>query len=679
MKDFIRIKVPGYEKEMAQIEKIYKEAYNNPCNYPIASFMDLWVPNANLVANGDKDFPELYKDNYLNQPIDKDGYVSSRQHFSHAKNDGWPFPAFCQNWKLVGKKADTFGYIFTTEPEKTDGFVHNYLDFLADYDTLNTKENETFVLSDLVSEGVEEKGWKMKVAGDNPSIELTDIDINAVCCPFIQIRIDFKSDKPLKGKFLWKCEGDTEFNKETEFDLIGNDPFNKENTATFAEFEMGNNPRWKGKITGLKFVLPGCVKEYKLDSVFSCIDTRHQMNSFNYLQGAFAAINNTGDFNFVRKVIKRMRKVMKYAVDSLYEDDIKMLRVKFYGHDGLPGYINHPDGTRTYNFANGIGGNYWDILPCGNIETYTGIYFYNSLLKMAELEKYLADKTEKDENYIAPEKLIYIAENIKETANTRLWNEETKRFYIAEDINGNKYDYGFVMLNIEAVYYGLATEEHAKDIMDWVSGVRIVEGDTSQGADIYKWRLAPRNTTKINRDYYFWDWHDPDQFPFGTQVQDGGAIFNQSFNDMMSRIKVYGADNAWERFKGILDWYSDIEKAGGYRQYYDNYPENNMQGSGEAGGIGIDMEFVESIITPYTIVEGFLGYKATVQGFDIKPNLPKEWDSVEIDNIYFRNISLDIIAKRDKISVKPNGRIDCPVIINGKEYILDNNEIIIMP
>ncbi|MBI4606908.1 MAG: hypothetical protein HY721_33515 [Planctomycetes bacterium] len=36
----------------------------------------------------------------------------------------------------------------------------------------------------------------------------------------------------------------------------------------------------------------------------------------------------------------------------------------------------------------------------------------------------------------------------------------------------------------------------------WLSGRRIVEEDTSRGADIYRWRFGPRSTTRRNIDYY---------------------------------------------------------------------------------------------------------------------------------------------------------------------------------
>ena len=108
------------------------------------------------------------------------------------------------------------------------------------------------------------------------------------------------------------------------------------------------------------------------------------------------------------------------------------------------------------------------------------------------------------------------------------------------DIDGVPHDYGFTFLNLEAVYYGFATDEHATSILSWIEGERTVDGDTSQGADIYFWRFAPRSTTKRNLDYYYWAWNSPESIPWGDQVQDGGAVLGFSYHDLMARLKTRG-------------------------------------------------------------------------------------------------------------------------------------------
>ena len=72
---------------------------------------------------------------------------------------------------------------------------------------------------------------------------------------------------------------------------------------------------------------------------------------------------------------------------------------------------------------------------------------------------------------------------------------------------------------------------------------------------------------------------------FGGQVQDGGAVLGFSFYDIMSRIKVFGSDNAWQRLMAIREWDEEVQKYGGYRKYYnDGKGGTTLQGGGTAGG-----------------------------------------------------------------------------------------------
>ncbi|HOA62672.1 MAG: hypothetical protein KA191_17195 [Verrucomicrobia bacterium] len=98
-------------------------------------------------------------------------------------------------------------------------------------------------------------------------------------------------------------------------------------------------------------------------------------------------------------------------------------------------------------------------------------------------------------------------------------------------IHTHQHDYGWTFLNNEAVYYDFATPDQARSIRDWISGRRIVEGDTSTGPDIYRWRFGPRATTRRNIDYYFWGWSNPEDVPWGYQVQDGGSVLGFSYHD----------------------------------------------------------------------------------------------------------------------------------------------------
>jgi len=185
-----------------------------------------------------------------------------------------------------------------------------------------------------------------------------------------------------------------------------------------------------------------------------------------------------------------------------------------------------------------------------------------------------------------------------------------------------------------------------------------VEGDTSQGKDIYFWRFAPRASTRRNLDYYQWVWGAPESIPFGDQVQDGGAVLGFSYYDLMARLKVRGADDAWNRLQEILRWYEEVEQAGGYRKYYDGSRPGTLQGGGTPGGLGLDMEFFESVLVPQVMLYGFLGFRPTGDGFAIAPQLPSRWRSLRIERIRWQGYTLAITATPNTIRIEKEGEGD---------------------
>src|SRR6185312_12710257 len=155
------------------------------------------------------------------------------------------------------------------------------------------------------------------------------------------------------------------------------------------------------------------------------------------------------------------------------------------------------------------------------------IYYYDAVRDLAELEELARKHPEWNipvgADAFDPAALRKHADAVKAYGDKRFWNAKTGRFGTV-DLDGVMHDYGFTFLNDEAVYYGFATPEQAKSIHAWMSGERTVAGDTSTGADIYKFQFGPRSTTRRNLDYYFWAWSNPEGIAFGDQVQDGGAV-----------------------------------------------------------------------------------------------------------------------------------------------------------
>jgi len=303
-----------------------------------------------------------------------------------------------------------------------------------------------------------------------------------------------------------------------------------------------------------------------------------------------------------------------------------------------------------------VGSNYWDLLPFGWDDLYATSQYHAATLAMADLEEAIAAHPEWGVPLgvfgFDPSDLRDHAEAVKKEANRLFWNRKTGRFVACIDMDGEAHDFGFTFLNVDAIWYGIASEKHAGAVMEWLSGDRIVEGDTSTGEDIYHWRFGPRATTKRNVEWYAFVWSAPDSIPWGGQVQDGGAVLGFTFYDLWARLQVLGPDDAWERLTEILEWEKEVWAEGGYREYYkDGKRGTTLQGGGTAGGLGIDHEFYESSLMPAIIARGFLGLDPDGSALSIAPKLPEACPEMGVSNVLYHGVPLDILASEDAVTV----------------------------
>ncbi len=298
----------------------------------------------------------------------------------------------------------------------------------------------------------------------------------------------------------------------------------------------------------------------------------------------------------------------------------------------------------------GVGSNYWDLLPFGGKDAYATILYYGALQRMIDIERQIVLHPEwkiPAQARFDIRALEKHAAHVKRISNQLFWNPQTGRFIANIDDKGKAYDYGFTFVNLEAIHYGLASETHAQQIMKWLNGQRIVAGDTSQGADIYHWRFGPRSTTKRNLDYYTFWWGKPENTLWGNQVQDGGAVLAFSYHDLMARLQTKGPDDAWRRLKEIAKWFGEVTEAGGYRAFYASHPGGaTLQGGGEAGGLGLDNEFKESVLVSQVLIDGFMGFKPRGDGFSLDPRLPQDWPEFSIDRIGWHDQVLHVLVRR---------------------------------
>jgi hypothetical protein len=396
--------------------------------------------------------------------------------------------------------------------------------------------------------------------------------------------------------------------------------------------------------------------ELGIDSFFTVYDTRHTINNPILILASDLYFGWTGDLEFLRQNINRMRLALRHQQTVMGGLEHGHIVVPWVGHDGRSGIEIAEDGTRTYHAGRGIGNNYWDLLPFGGHDLYATNQYHAATLAMADLEQAIRDHPEWDVPLGAlsqsPDFLREHAAEVRRVANDLFWDEEKGRFVGWIDLEGRAYDYGFTFVNLDAIWYGLASEEHARQIFQWLDGERIIEGDTSTGEDIYHWRFGPRSTTLRNVEAYNFPWHLPEGIPWGGQVQDGGAVLGFSFYDMWSRTRVLGPDSAWERLMAITDWERDVWAEGGYRPYYeDGKRGTTLQGGGTAGGLGIDFEFYETSLVPSILVYGFMGMDPQPDRLVIDPALPAGLPSLILDPIRYRGVPLTVEATSGAIEL----------------------------
>lgn len=683
--DFISFTIPGKEQELAQLRNLYWSNYKNPAT-GLPSLWFPWMTGTELAPASEiaAEKRDQWSSNLEKIKMFPDGYVSVGQHYSHAHDGGWPFPLWPQIFEPGNFQGYTAGWHFQ---DHTEGFIQvMFMDALVTPAGLSGDAAiEKWEISDLESEERVEGLWRLRVVGPNPTLTLKPGPvIQASMAPFMQIRQRSDFDPPTGDTsnvstvvLQWKREGDADFSSEREVSApaISSDPWERASRLNHSLFETWKHPMWKGNIIGLRILLPALEEgaTYDIDSIFTAFDTRQPVTNPGFILGLADYFRWTGDRAFLAKNIDRMRTALDFCRKELGGDEFKFIRVPWVGHDGLSGYVRQPDGTLKRRYGVGIGNNYWDLLPFGGDDMYATTYFYAALRAQEEIEQWVA---EHGQGIAAPPAgssaadLGKLAAEVKETANQHFWNEKTGRFIACVDREGVRHDFGYTFVNLEAVYYGLANDEHARSIMDWIEGDRLVEGDTSQGKDIYRFRFGPRASTLKNNDWYLWAWPGMD-VPWGEQVQDGGAVLGFAYHDLMARLRLRGADDASRRMDEMLAWLVETQKEGGFRDYYAKDSSRGlMQGGGGAGGLGMDVEFVETEMWPSVLLSGFAGFHPNAEGFSLEPNLPEAWKSLKIAKVAFRDSVLTLVINPKQVTISVVGETPGEILVTSPGWTL---------
>lgn len=664
--DFPRFLIPGYERPMESLRNLFWLHYQ-PAG-PLIPLWDEWMPMSTLwpARGSGAELARMrarWASAFASRVINAEGYVNTHQHDGLGHAEGWPFPL----WRQAGG----VGWHF-----RGTG--------VSGYDSpLTTPEQWKVVKAQ--SEGVNDKGWVVTLTEPGASLETPPFAMPARNGPWLRLNWWAEGLNGSDCYVEWSTKEQPGFSPERRFyfspattggrdqlflPMGGNGgKMNLTAVETRTMIPLYRLPGWTGTITGLRLCLdnhgPGKVV---IKSLHSACDTRHSINNPNFIRGVHDYFTWTRDLTFLREEMGRVRNSMRFAMREFDTRRRNCIYTTWPGHEGRSGVKRIADGKKEIVPGEGIGGNYWDLLPFGGEDALATIYYYDALADLAELEEQIAAHSEwgisAGADSFSPADLRQHAQAVRDYSTKRFWNPATGRFGTV-DLDGVLHDYGWTFLNNEAVYYGFATPEQARSIRDWISGRRVVEGDTATGEDIYHWRFGPRASTRRNLDYYFWGWSNPESIPWGYQVQDGGAVLGFSFHDLMSRLQVDGPDDAWRRLQEILRWFDETQVEGGYRQYYaKDRTRGSMQGGNVAGGLGLDKEFFESVLVPQVMLYGFLGVTPTPAGFRINPRLPQDWPKLTITRLHLHDAVLSISANANKsIVIESSGASELPIVV----------------
>jgi hypothetical protein len=641
--------VPQHEQAMRALNEMH--SLHHDAAFTNCTLWDGWLPQATLWASAKK--REQFRDSLLSRRIDAEGYVSMQQHRGMAHSAGWPFPAWQQSTG-VGFHFSTAGDTWAIQ-----NFALKPLESVEDWE-----------LQGAESLGIDHTvGWKLKATGDVVTITTPLFRCGTIVAPFARIEWAARGlSEKSRPKVEWLLEGEGEWaaDRSASFPALrGADGMQ------YTEIPLYKQPGYAGLLTRYRLTIDQARgAEIDLKSLITAIDTRHPITGSLFIRGCVDYFCWSGDIDFLQHNMDRMRAALRYSIDEFSVRQEKHVLVPWVGHDGRSGLAFDANGKKSARPGFGVGNNYWDLLPFGAHDAIATMYLYDAMLAMATVEDEIRSHDEwgiaPPESNLSAGPLRQLAAEVQQEFQQRFWKEDTGRFVGWIDLDGRAYDYGFTFVNLEAIHYGLASKDQARRILGWVRGDRIVAADTSQGADIYHWRFAPRATTLRNVETYVWPWYSPESIPWGYQVQDGGAVLGFSYFDLMARLKVLGPDDAWARLQEILTWFGEVQSEGGYRAYYTKPDRGTLQGGGPPGGLGVDREFMESVLVPQVMLYGFLGAEPTPSGLRITPRLPTDWPSMTITGIHFQDHVFDVEVDHENVRVKFHQRGAKPLrILDG--------------
>lgn len=164
------------------------------------------------------------------------------------------------------------------------------------------------------------------------------------------------------------------------------------------------------------------------------------------------------------------------------------------------------------------------------------------------------------------------------------WDDAAGRYITTVDSDGVRWDRGCTFLNMEAAVYGLAERSRVQRMYQWMEG----ESTASGAADTFsRYVFAPRvNTIDMGEWWYLNGAGVIPRQPYGTHLENGGAILYTTGFEIMSRAKFLGADNAYQRLSQVLARFWEPDRLCGGPPLY--------HGENTGWEVGTDLPFPEA-------------------------------------------------------------------------------------
>ncbi|MGN6133772.1 MAG: hypothetical protein ACTHOU_04685, partial [Aureliella sp.] len=333
--------VPGFEEDMQALNALH--ALHHDGAFTACTLWDAWLPMATVWASEKK--RSQYREVLLNRRIDVEGYVSMQQHRGMAHSEGWPFPAWQQSTGA--------GFHFSTAGDSWA---------IQNFGLKPSRSVEGWEISGAEVRGFDASaGLQLKGTDDVVTIVTPAFRCGTIVAPFARLEWAARGLSPnSQATIEWRLEGEDAWPTERAVALAA------PGEMAYANVPLYRHRQYSGMLTRYRVRLDHAAgAELDLKSIITAIDTRHPTTNCLFVRGCCDVFAWTGDLDFLKENIVRMRRAVAFALDEFQVRQQKHVVVPWVGHAGRSGIAFDPEGKKVARPGLGVGNNYWDLLPFG--------------------------------------------------------------------------------------------------------------------------------------------------------------------------------------------------------------------------------------------------------------------------------------------------------------------------